>query len=374
MQDRRGSARRTMVPRPPSSLERSRPRRSRAAARQAKKRRRDADAPARPPSAVAADVGVDGRGRWPATAPAEAGRENAWKRRRSSTERRQSAGGASEAAGGREDSTRRLGSLGLTFEADAGDHCETDPAAFKDLAPVLRVLAEQVARKRAASSGSGGPSSWLRIWDPYYCKGASQQHLASLGFTKVHHANEDFYELLRAGRAPSHDVLVTNPAYSGDHIERCVGHCVTSGKPWCLLLPHWVFAKDWYVNLLKTCPALLASPPFYLGPAAGTYSYWIPAVAARPAHVSADGQTTPFKSCWYVHVPSPDTAKKLLAALEKEQKGTSWVTALTVRGLKWKALQRTGKSSAPATRDTEGAKAARRRAGPSKRRRRPASS
>ena len=45
-------------------------------------------------------------------------------------------------------------------------------------------------------------------------------HLQRLGFESVYNRNEDFYAAIEAGHTPEHDVLVTNPPYSGEHKRR----------------------------------------------------------------------------------------------------------------------------------------------------------
>lgn len=42
--------------------------------------------------------------------------------------------------------------------------------------------------------------------------------------------NEDFYAVKAAGRCPEFDVLVTNPPFSGDHLERIFRFAVKSDK------------------------------------------------------------------------------------------------------------------------------------------------
>jgi hypothetical protein len=42
--------------------------------------------------------------------------------------------------------------------------------------------------------------------------------------------NEDFYAVKAAGKLPEFDVLVTNPPFSGDHIERIFRFAVKSDK------------------------------------------------------------------------------------------------------------------------------------------------
>ena len=76
------------------------------------------------------------------------------------------------------------------FDWDPADDCETSLEAYKDIAPLLTKLAQKLNKTKAE----------LRIYDPYYCQGGPAKHLAKLGFTNVHNANEDFYARLDAGK------------------------------------------------------------------------------------------------------------------------------------------------------------------------------
>jgi hypothetical protein len=63
--------------------------------------------------------------------------------------------------------------------------------------------------------------------------------LNSLGFKIVINKCEDFYAAVAEGRVPKHDVLLTNPPYSADHMERIIRFCAqgNGATPWLLLLP-----------------------------------------------------------------------------------------------------------------------------------------
>ena len=90
---------------------------------------------------------------------------------------------------------------------DFGDHFETPKRAYRDIKPVLRKEAQRREIEESA----------LRLYDPYFCRGAMVTHLNSLGFANVINAKRDFYADIAADRVPEHDVLVTNPPYSGEH-------------------------------------------------------------------------------------------------------------------------------------------------------------
>ena len=76
--------------------------------------------------------------------------------------------------------------------------------------------------------------------------------MKSLGFETVINVKRDFYADIRRDKVPEHDVLVTNPPYSGDHKARLFswildrqrsalapGHEGGRGAPFMLLLPAW---------------------------------------------------------------------------------------------------------------------------------------
>ena len=92
----------------------------------------------------------------------------------------------------------------LAFAAAEDDHCETAPEAYTHIAGALQLLAATL----------GVAAAELRIYDPFYCNGAVERHLAALGFPCVYNRNEDFYAVLQEGRVPPHDVVVTTALYT----------------------------------------------------------------------------------------------------------------------------------------------------------------
>jgi len=54
---------------------------------------------------------------------------------------------------------------------------------------------------------------------------------------------EDFYARIAANDVPQHDVLVTNPPYSGGNVEKLLQFCATKRPPFALLMPNWVYMK-----------------------------------------------------------------------------------------------------------------------------------
>ena len=134
-----------------------------------------------------------------------------------------------------------------------------------------------------------------RIYDPYYCNGAVKDNLNHLGFPDIHNVKEDCYEVWQdPEKCPSFDVLVTNPPYSGRHIERLVHFAVNSGKPWLLLLPNWVHKKDYFLESTKDLNA------FYLVPRK-RYVYKPPPAFREAKKSDVHKKSSPFCSMWYCY-------------------------------------------------------------------------
>lgn len=150
------------------------------------------------------------------------------------------------------------------FATEPGDHAETPFCAYEDIAPLLHRLAERLD----VTPGS------LRIYDPFFCEGRVSTHLSTLGFTTVYNRNEDFYAVQREGRVPEYDVLVTNPPFSGDHIEGIHTFAVNSQKPYFILIPQYVSRKAFYLEYFKTREVAL--PYAYLGPQLQPYAFTAP--------------------------------------------------------------------------------------------------
>ena len=202
-----------------------------------------------------------------------------------------------EADRGRHASAKLAGERNLAslpFAAAADDHCESPPEAYADVAAVLDLVAKKLGKDRSS----------LAIYDPYYCAGAMKAHLAALGFSNVRNDNVDFYEAQKAGALPPHDVLVTNPPYSGDHVGRLLDFCRRhAGTPYLLLMPNYVAAKADFADRLRGADGERPAP-FYVCPRK-RYCYWTPkamrAKDKQQGHVSALGhRTSPFASFWYV--------------------------------------------------------------------------
>lgn len=125
----------------------------------------------------------------------------------------------------------------ITPQVETDDHCETSPRAYDDIAPLLTLLARNLGK---------APQD-LAVYDPYFCAGGTKLHLAKLGFPNVYNECEDFYAVIDGKRVPEHDVIVTNPPYSGDHVKRllryyhpaCIMAYPTNFNP-SIILAAWI--------------------------------------------------------------------------------------------------------------------------------------
>lgn len=195
-----------------------------------------------------------------------------------------------------------------SFEVCAADHAETSPQAYEHIVPV------------AAAASPKGPAE-MTIYDPYFCAGAVIRRLGRLGFPHVYNRNEDFYAVLASAALPEHDLLLTNPPYSADHVQKLLEYLQTRTGPWMALMPAYVAAKPEWASLCRSY-ARGQPRPFFIVPKK-RYYYWTPkgmhaqAVSgAKRTHGGPRGvRTSPFVSMWFVyggaqHVPMVAAAKE----------------------------------------------------------------
>mmetsp|Transcript_65585 Transcript_65585/g.128720 ORF Transcript_65585/g.128720 Transcript_65585/m.128720 type:complete len:431 (+) Transcript_65585:137-1429(+) len=209
----------------------------------------------------------------------------------------------------------------LPFVAESDDHCESPPEAYADIAaPVLDLIASSLGKTRKS----------LEIYDPYFCSGAMKRHLCALGFERVHNECVDFYDVLARGALPPHDVVVTNPPYSQDHVERLLSFVGKHDKPYLLLMPNYVCAKPYFLPRLlghsndgaSAYTGFRTIAPMYVCPYK-RYHYWTPK-AMRPggktqghANATLGNRTSPFISFWYVDTEPLISRKRFLRHCSK---------------------------------------------------------
>jgi hypothetical protein len=203
------------------------------------------------------------------------------------------------------------GSPEFPFETDPDDHCESPLEAYNDIAPLLQLCGSNVS-----------------IYDPYYCDGTVAKNLNTLGFPDVYNRKEDCYQVWASSKSyPSFNVLVTNPPYSGDHIEKLMHHISSKqfgDKPWFLLLPQFVHKKDYYVN------STAHISPFYVVPRK-RYVYLPPPSFRESKKSDTHKKSSPFVSMWYIWGGTPARNEQLLAAAQNIQ---SCKVARTKNGLR----------------------------------------
>lgn len=188
------------------------------------------------------------------------------------------------------------------------DHMETSDQAIRDVAHVLRVVA-------SCCLPSGSPQSSLRLWDPYYCQGTVKVHFKKQGFPHCHNRREDFYAVWKTGALPAHDVLVTNPPYSGNHIQRALQFCAEEiDKPWAMLLPTTVLSRSWWNHMaLRLQRGGDVAPVAFVAPATNRYTF----EKRRPSGggcKSGSTSTAPeVETVWFIGGLEPDWAAALSA-------------------------------------------------------------
>lgn len=144
-------------------------------------------------------------------------------------------------------------------------------------------------------------------------------------------------------------MLMTNPPYSSDHLQRCLDFCRRAGKPFLLLLPCWV-AKKPYFSTLKP----LEESMFFVVPLQ-RYSYTMPPdlvpASCKPSWVGEDGATSPFLSAWYVCVPSMPNFFKAAKTVMDREGPFDCVLVKSLQASKWKLKKagQTGEAEAPNT-------------------------
>ncbi|CAM9448090.1 unnamed protein product, partial [Hapterophycus canaliculatus] len=214
------------------------------------------------------------------------------------------------------------------------DHCETSEQAYADVAPLLSALAGSLGK---------APKD-LMIYDPYYCQGSTVARLASLGFPRVHNRKEDFYKARgweERRNIPEHDVVVTNPPFSGDHVPKILNFCARQGaKPWFLLLPNYVYLKDYYEPCLGRGSGQGTALPFYLTPAK-RYMFYSPR-GSRLNVKSSERKTSPFNTFWYIRLGNGATTSKILQSYDsvsrKADVATRCCVARTTQQIPYKMM------------------------------------
>ena len=172
---------------------------------------------------------------------------------------------------------RRRWNPHFEYKVDYNDHFETPLVAYEDILPLLD---SSTSKKRTNHV----------LYDPYFCDGRTAILLRQLGFDKVVHEKRDFYRDVSNNKIPLHDTLLTNPPYSDTHKEKCLEICIRQfrekKRPFFLLMPNYVAARNYYRRILGSNMEDVA----YLIPS-GPYEY---------DHPEGTGhEIPPFASLWF---------------------------------------------------------------------------
>jgi hypothetical protein len=190
---------------------------------------------------------------------------------------------------------RRPWKASFPYETDYNDHFETPEVAYEDVA----VLLDWINSAKTSSTNSPCSNrSDLILYDPYYCQGRTAQLFRDLDFTSIIHEKRDFYHDIESNQVPSHDVIITNPPYSDQHKKQCLDFCweqlVKHNRPFCLLLPAYVAARQYYRQLLQDNDDT-----------GNKVIYLIPKQHYQYDHPEGTGKAeSPFDSLWFCGLPS----------------------------------------------------------------------
>lgn len=190
------------------------------------------------------------------------------------------------------------------------------------------------------ASKLGKTPAELSVYDPFYCQGSMVKRMQHCGFHNVYNKKEDFYEKQRTKTVPEYDVLVTNPPYSGTHMRKLIQFVHASNKPYCLLVPNYVYMKDYYQEIVS--PVAVTWEPGAVTPTVTKSTkqkaenfYIVP--NKRYLYTTPNGRrqgksakyTSPFPTFWYCNIgpnsrdpanpPNPMGSTKAFLAELKER-------------------------------------------------------
>jgi hypothetical protein len=214
--------------------------------------------------------------------------------------------------------------VSFPFEADPDDHCESPIDAYQHILPILQNYAKRRYTSQTQQTRNDVTKETLSIYDPYYCDGQVKRHLNDLGFPNVYNMKEDCYALWNDPTlydTIQYDVLLTNPPYSGDHIERLMKHVTSTknrDKPWILLMPMYVHKKEYFKHWTK----VTHQQPIYLIPKK-RYVYEPPPQFRTKKVSDTHKKSSPFVSCWYLWGGSQFITEEWYRILQQQSLGTN---------------------------------------------------
>ena len=190
-----------------------------------------------------------------------------------------------------ESQPRSIGTGNYPYKTDYNDHFETPLRAYIDILPLMQTA---IGEKKIEGQKN---NSEFTIYDPYFCTGRAatllkQTFMECNTTVNIQHKKRDFYKDIRKKKVPQHDILVTNPPYSGNHKERClefaVGQLKRYGRPFFLLMPNYVASKEYFRKIVLEEDI---QNVFVVPAASQPYEY---------DHPEGTGHDTPpFQSVWF---------------------------------------------------------------------------
>ena len=192
------------------------------------------------------------------------------------------------------------------YPTDYNDHFETPLYAYTDIRPLMQIMMNKKIKDHNTKKSS---SPQFTIYDPYFCTGRAKSLLEETfkecnAEILVQHQKRDFYKDICKHNIPPHDILVTNPPYSGNHKERCLEFAVDQlkslGIPFFLLMPNYVASKQYFRKLVleEKIQNIFVAPS-----SSRPYEY---------DHPEGTGhESSPFQSVWFCGF-SQDISTKLI--------------------------------------------------------------
>ena len=211
------------------------------------------------------------------------------------------------------------------FNSVSRDHYETPYCAYQDIELVLNKICEILNTTPLK----------LKLYDPYFCNGRVVELFTKLGFPNMHNQNEDFYT---HGKDVNHDVLITNPPYSDDHMEKCLNFAKEHSRNFLICFPNYVYRSKYFDEYFSNCYG--RSKPFFLAPI-NRYVYKRPRACETSAfiekehrdYIKEDGLHSPFLATWLVYCGSE--TERIFNEIDKV-KNKNYIVAKTHKGCKWK--------------------------------------
>ena len=161
-------------------------------------------------------------------------------------------------------------------------------------------------RRHSAAAARGRAARHAARLRPVLLRRRKVAALAALGCRNVINQNRDFYADVAADAVPPHDLLVTNPPYSGDHKQRLLDFLLSraqQGRPFLLLMPAWVAGTDYWRAFLRKLAKRRRPKAAPVGGASSSgapaSSTWYRARRTRTSTRRRRGTTPPFSTIWF---------------------------------------------------------------------------